>query len=335
VLSGFKPVVVAIVVEAVLKIGGRALKRQAHFILAAGAFVAIYFLRVPFPLIVLAAALIGLVGVRLWPDVFSPNKDVITKVDNETERERPVANEVSCVIDDNAPPPSHTVPSRSHTIRVLAIGLTLWALPLIGIGLWRGWDSLHVQEYRFFTQAALITFGGAYAVLAYVTQAAAGTYGWMTQAQAVDGLALAETTPGPLIMVLQFVGFMAAWNNPQGMPQTTSAVTGALITTYVTFLPCFLFIFLGAPYIEVLRGNKNLTGALNAVTAAVVGVILNLALVFGAAVIWQQGLRGGTDWFALMISIAAFFALYKFKADVLWVVLTGGLIGLLRVLLLS
>jgi chromate transporter len=192
-----------------------------------------------------------------------------------------------------------------------------------------------VQEYRFFTQAALITFGGAYAVLAYVTQAAAGSYGWMTQAQAVDGLALAETTPGPLIMVLQFVGFMAAWNNPQGMPQTTSAVTGALITTYVTFLPCFLFIFLGAPYIEVLRGNKNLTGALNAVTAAVVGVILNLALVFGAAVIWQQGLRGGTDWFALMISIAAFFALYKFKADVLWVVLTGGLIGLLRVLLLS
>jgi len=211
--------------------------------------------------------------------------------------------------------------------------LTLWTLPLLGLGAWRGWDSLHVQEYRFFTQAALVTFGGAYAVLAYVTQAAAGSYGWMTHVQAVDGLALAETTPGPLIMVLQFIGFMAGWNNPQGMTQTASAVTGALITTYVTFLPCFFFIFLGAPYIEVLRGNKNLTGALTGVTAAVVGVILNLALVFGAAVIWPHGFTGGTDWFAAAMGAAAFVALYRFKAAVLWVVLTGGLIGLGRVLL--
>jgi chromate transporter len=218
---------------------------------------------------------------------------------------------------------------------VIALGLTLWTLPLLALGAWRGWGSLHVQEYRFFTQAALVTFGGAYAVLAYVTQAAAGSYGWMTRVQAVDGLALAETTPGPLIMVLQFVGFMAGWNNPQGMTQTASAVTGALITTYVTFLPCFIFIFLGAPYIEALRGNKNLTGALTGVTAAVVGVILNLALVFGAAVIWPHGYGGGTNWFAAAMSIAAFIALYRFKADVLWVVLTGGLIGLGRTLLLK
>ena len=170
-------------------------------------------------------------------------------------------------------------------------------------------------------------------MLAYVTQAAVGSYGWLTHAQAVDGLALAETTPGPLIMVLQFIGFMAAWNNAQGMNQTASAITGALVTTYATFLPCFIFIFLGAPYIEVLRGNKNLTGALSGVTASVVGVVLNLALVFGAAVIWPQGLVGGTDWFAATMTLIAFVALYRFKADVLWVVLTGGIIGLLRVLL--
>jgi chromate transporter len=150
----------------------------------------------------------------------------------------------------------------------------------------------------------------------------------------VDGLALAETTPGPLIMVLQFVGFMAGWNNPQGMSQTWSAVIGAIVTTYVTFLPSFLFIFLGAPYIELLRGNRNLTGALAGVTAAIVGVILNLALVFGAAVIWPNGLSGGTNWFAGLMSVVAFIALYRFRADVLWVVLSGGLVGLARTLLL-
>jgi chromate transporter len=333
VLSGFKPVVVAIVVEAVLKIGGRALKRRAHFLIAAAAFVSIYFFHVPFPLIVLAAGLTGLLGARLWPGVFAAAKPKTKEADKKTEGEGGAAETLPLVIDDHAPPPPHTLPSHGRTLRIFALGLSLWALPLAVIVAWRGWGSLHAQEYRFFTQAALVTFGGAYAVLAYVTQAAAGSFGWMTKVQAVDGLALAETTPGPLIMVLQFVGFMAAWNNPQGMGQTASAVTGALITTYVTFLPCFLFIFLGAPYIEKLRGNKNLTGALTGVTAAVVGVVLNLALVFGAAVIWPHGLAGGADWFAAALSAAAFVALYKFKADVLWVVLTGGLVGLVRTIL--
>ncbi len=187
-----------------------------------------------------------------------------------------------------------------------------------------------MQEYRYFTQAAFVTFGGAYAVLAYVTQAAAGSFGWLTKTQAVDGLALAETTPGPLIMVLQFIGFMAAWNNPGDMDRTTSAIVGALITTYVTFLPSFLFIFVGAPYIEVLRGNKNLTGALSGVTAAVVGVVLNLALVFGAAVILPNGLDGSIDWISAVMSFAALVALHKFKADVLVIVLMGGLAGLAR-----
>ncbi|MBA4124364.1 MAG: chromate efflux transporter [Acidobacteria bacterium] len=331
VLSGFKPIVVAIVVEAVIKIGGKALKRRSHFVIAAAAFVSIYFLHVPFPLIVLAAAAIGLLGARLMPGVFAaPPK--IKEPDKKTEGDGEINNTVPLVIDDNAPPPSHTLPNRSRTFKILAVGLALWILPFFLVGLWRGWDSLHAQEYRYFTQAALVTFGGAYAVLAYVTQAAAGSFGWITKTQAVDGLALAETTPGPLIMVLQFIGFMAAWNNPGDMNQTTSAITGALITTYVTFLPCFLFIFIGAPYIEVLRGNKNLTGALSGVTAAIVGVILNLALVFGAAVIFPNGLTDNLDWFAAAMSVAAFVALYRFKADVLFVVLAGGLIGLLRMI---
>jgi chromate transporter len=235
------------------------------------------------------------------------------------------------VIADDAPPPAHTLPSSARTLKILLTGIVLWAVPFVAIISWGGWGSLHAEEYRFFTQAALVTFGGAYAVLAYVTQAAVGSYNWLTPAQAVDGLALAETTPGPLIMVLQFVGFMAGWNHPpQGLDQTTSAIAGALVTTYATFLPCFIFIFLGAPYIEILRGNKNLTGALSGITAAVVGVILNLALVFGAAVIWPQGFPGGTNWFAAIVSIAAFVALYRLKLDVLWVVLAGGVLGFLH-----
>src|SRR5215216_6345553 len=329
VLSGFKPVVVAIVVEAVLKIGGRALKRRAHFLIAAAAFVGIYFLHVPFPLIVLAAALVGLAGVRFWPRTFTA-KPITKEADTKTEGDPGV---VPLVIDDHAPLPAHTLPSRARALKILALGLILWLLPLAALVAWRGWGSLHAQEYRFFTQAALVTFGGAYAVLAYVTQATAGSYGWITHTQAVDGLALAETTPGPLIMILQFVGFMAGWNNPQGLDQTISAVLGALVTTYATFLPCFLLIFLGAPYIEVLRGNKNLTGALSGVTASVVGVVLNLALVFGAAVIWPRGVAQGPHWFSLLMGIGSFVALYRFKADVLWVVLAGGLIGLAWTLL--
>jgi chromate transporter len=323
-LDGFKPVVVAIVVEAIMKIGRRALKRPAHFVIAAAAFIAIYLLHIPFPVIVLAAALIGLAGARLAPEAFAADSTE-KRSSNQT---RPVM-----AIDDHAPPPPHTLPSRTRAMKTLATGLILWALPFAALIAWRGWGSLHVHEYLFFTQAALITFGGAYAVLAFVTQAAVGAYGWITQAQAIDGLALAETTPGPLIMVLQFIGFMAAWNHPEGMSQTASAVTGALVTTWTTFLPSFLFILLGAPYIELLRGNRNLTSALSGITAAVVGVILNLALVFGAAVIWPQGLAGGTNSFAVITSIAALVALYRFKADVLWVVIVGGLVGLARALL--
>ena len=335
-LAGFKPIVVAIVVEAVLKIGGKSLKRAAHFVIAALAFISIYFLQVPFPLIVLTAALVGLAGVRFFPEHFSapPKNNKETAQKNEAAAQCADSGAMPLVISDDAsaPPPEHTIPNRARIFKILAVGFALWLVPFVLLGLWQGWNSLHAREYIFFTQAALVTFGGAYAVLAYVAQQAAGDFGWITKSQAVDGLALAETTPGPLIMVLQFIGFMAAWNNPVGgMSPAQSAVIGALVTTYVTFLPSFLFIFLGAPYIEALRGSRNLTGALSGVTAAVVGVILNLALVFGAAVVFPGGfLSGETDWFAAALSVAAFVALYKFKADVLLVVLAGGLIGLLR-----
>ncbi|HEV3471043.1 MAG TPA: chromate efflux transporter [Pyrinomonadaceae bacterium] len=338
-LAGFKPVVVAIVVEAVLRIGKRALRGRAHAAIAAAAFVAIYVMRVPFPVIVLGAGLVGFLGARLWPaaltaegaggGVSGAGKDEPVSPTPDTRHPSPF------VIDDHGPPPAHTLPSRRRALRVVAVGLVLWLVPLAGLLAWRGWGGLHAQEYFFFTQAALVTFGGAYAVLAYVTQAVTGAaFNWLTPAQAVDGLALAETTPGPLIMVLQFVGFMAAWNNPApGLSREAGAVLGALVTTYVTFLPCFIFIFVGAPYIEVIRGRRGLSGALAGVTAAVVGVILNLALVFGAAVIWPRGWAGGPDWFALVVGAAAFVALYRLKAEVLWVVLAGGLLGLAWTLL--
>ena len=328
VLDGFKPVVVAIVVEALVKIGRRALKREVHYAIAVVAFVAIYFLHVPFPLIVLGAAVIGLAGHLLLPTMFEPPVEKAkTKISDQAE--------LSLVIENEAIQLEHTVPNRARLIKTLAVGVILWVLPFAALVAWRGYGSLHVEEYKFFTVSALVTFGGAYAVLAYVTQAVTtDPYNWITPTQAVDGLALAETTPGPLIMVLQFVGFMAGWNNPiDGMSPLASGIIGALIATYTTFLPSFLFIFLGAPYIEKLRGNRLLTGALSGVTAAVVGVILNLALVFGAAVIFTNLSFANVNWFAALLSLAAFVALFKFKIDVILVILAGGLIGLARVLL--
>ncbi|MBK6751555.1 MAG: chromate efflux transporter [Acidobacteria bacterium] len=325
VLEGFKPVVVAIVVEALFKIGKRAIKRKVHYAIAALAFVSIFFLHTPFPLIVLGAAIVGLIGIRFAPAFFAAPTEK-RKEDTATENDA----ERSLVFCDDAEQVDHTVPNRSRLFKILAVGGLLWILPFAVLIAWRGYGSLHVQEYKFFTVSALVTFGGAYAVLAYVTQAVTtAPYNWITPTQAVDGLALAETTPGPLIMVLQFVGFMAGWNNPvEGLSPLASGIIGALITTYTTFLPSFLFIFLGAPYIEKLRGNMTLSGALSGVTAAVVGVILNLALVFGTAVIFVNGSTDNINWFAAAMSLAAFVALFRFKIDVLWVILSGGLIGL-------
>ncbi len=313
VLAGFKPVVVAIVLEAVFRIGRRTLSSWTHALICVVAFVAIYFFKVPFPAIVLGAGLAGLLLIKSPPD--QPGATPRTDTDSLDAL------------------PEHAVPSMARAARTLAVGLLLWIVPLVALAGWRGWGSLHMSEFKFFTQAALVTFGGAYAVLTYVSQAAVTSYGWLTQAQMVDGLALAETTPGPLIMVLQFVGFVAAWNHPEGLPPAQSAAMGALVTTYATFLPCFLFIFLGAPYVEILRRNRPLNRALSGITASVVGVVLNLGVVFATAVIWPRGLAGSADGFAALTGIAALCVLIFVKADVVWVVLAGGLLGLARALL--
>lgn len=297
VLNGFKPVVVAIVVEAVLKIGKRSVKTLVHLLIALLSFVAVQFLHVPFPLIVVAALIFGL----FW----SRRASSETKVDTVPERR------------------------RGYLVKVVAACTVLWIVPLLVVSTIFGLGNIATNLYLFFTQAAFVTFGGAYAVLAYVNQAAVAA-GWITAQQAVDGLALAETTPGPLIMVLQFIGFMTGWQNAGGVDQTSFAIICAVIVTFVTFLPSFLFVFCGAPYVERLQGNKRLSGALGFVTSAVVGVILNLSIVFGSAVFYGSE---GLNLFGILLAAVAFAALYFFKVDVLLVVLAGGLIGLGKYLL--
>ena len=301
VLDGFKAVVVAIVVEAVLKIAKKAFKTRWHVLISILSFAAIYFFRVPFPLIVLGAAVLGILSPK--SKVQSPKSEEAITNNNE----QPATN-------------------KFHFVKVFSTCFALWLLPFSLLILFVGFDNLLIKTYLFFSQAAFVTFGGAYAVLAYVNQAVVSA-GWITAVQSVDGLALAETTPGPLIMVLQFVGFMTGWNNPTLANQPFSAIISGLLATYATFLPSFFFIFAGAPYIEKLRHNTKLNAALLGVTAAVVGVILNLALTFGAAVVFPN-LQ--IDFFALILAISSFVALYFFKADVLLVVIGGGLCGLAK-----
>jgi chromate transporter len=226
------------------------------------------------------------------------------------------------------PIPNPQPPTSNPLLKIIAVCFALWLIPFAILLFAYGYENLSVQFYLFFTQSAFVTFGGAYAVLAYINQAVVAN-GWVTVTQTVDGLALAETTPGPLIMVLQFIGFMAGWN---ATSSTAFAVLCAVLTTYVTFLPSFLFIFAGANYIEKLRTNQNLTTALSFVTASVCGVILNLAITFGATVIYHQA---HFDWFALVLAIASFIALYFFKIDVLLIVILGGLWGLAKYFLVG
>lgn len=262
---GLKPAVMAVVIEAVLKIGRRVLKNGTMVAIAACAFVAIFFLEVPFPLIVLAAGAVGFLGGRLRPERFV----VLLPGSKDT-------GDVALT--------DHAVTSRRPTLaralRVAAVWLALWFGPLLGLVIWAGPVNVFVQEGVFFSKAAVVTFGGAYSVLAYVAQQAVDVYGWLQPGEMLDGLGMAETTPGPLIQVVQFVGYMGAYRNPAPLSPVAAGILGSLVTTWVTFVPCFLWIFLGAPYIEYLRGRKLLTAALSAITAAVVGVILNLATWF-------------------------------------------------------
>jgi chromate transporter len=313
---GLKPAVMGIVAFAVLRIGKKALKNAVMWTVAAAAFVGIYFFHVPFPLIVLTAGVLGLVGGKFFLAKF------YVAGGHGGAKAKPV---VAAVIDDHTVTSAEHRPTLGGALRTIATGLTCWALPLLAIGLWLGPQHVLFAQGIFFSKAAVVTFGGAYAVLPYVAQQAVDTHGWLTAAQMLDGLGLAETTPGPLILVLQYVGFLGAWGEPAPFTPLTAATLGAGITLWCTFVPSFLFVFLGAPYIEALRGQKLITCALSTITAAVVGVVLNLAVWFALGVLFPRG--GTVDWFAVVVSIGVFVGLLRCKWEVVPVILGCAVLG--------
>jgi chromate transporter len=312
---GLQPAVIAIVLAATLRIGQRALNTPLAWTLAVAAFAALFFLKAPFPLVIASAAAAGLAHARLFPQTLTHSKPTLFPATQA------VVSDVEMMAD-------HARLSWTRAAKVLIISLVIWWLPVMAAGLWQGWHSVLPQQAFFFSKAAIVTFGGAYAVLPYVGQQAIEQYQWLSPNQMLDGLALAETTPGPLIMVLQFVGFLGGWNHPGALPPLTAATLCAAMTTWTTFVPCFLWIFLGAPYIERLRNAPWINHALSAVTAAVVGVILNLALWFALHVFAPS--PGGFDWIALAAAAAAFFAMQRFKIGIIPIVLAGAIFGLLQ-----
>jgi chromate transporter len=333
---GLKAAVLAVVVEAVLRIGRRALKNGLLAGIAATAFVAIFAFGVSFPLIVLGAALLGMLGRWILPAYFPDPTTGDAHDDAHYLVDRALARGEL----------AHTRPSKRRALLVLAVSLGLWWLPVLAVITWLGRDSVLAQQGLFFSQTAMVTFGGAYAVLAYVAQRAVEGYGWLTPGQMLDGLALAETTPGPLIMVVQFVAFQAAYQHQLGMSPLLAGVLGSLLATWVTFVPCFLWIFLGAPYIEALRSNRALHSALSAITAAVVGVILNLSVWFTLHTVFQQVDRHDIGWLrldvpvwaslepaAFVLAAMALVAMLRFRLPMAWTLLASAIAGALWTLL--
>ena len=324
---GIKPAVTAIVVQAAHRIGSRALKNNALWAIAAASFVAIFALNVSFPFIVLGAALIGFFGGRIAPEIFKVGGG------------HGIAKESFGValIDDNTPTPAHAVFSLSRLIQVLAIGAMLWVIPMGLLVIRFGWEHTLTQMSWFFTKAALLTFGGAYAVLPYVYQGAVVQFGWATATQMIDGLALGESTPGPLIMVVAFVGFIGGYFKEFFGPESLflAGAVAATVVTWFTFLPSFIFILAGGPFIESTHNDLKFTAPLTAITAAVVGVILNLALFFGYHVLWPQGFSGAFDWPSAVLALAAAVALFKYKRNVIHVIAVSGLLGVCIRLLLA
>jgi chromate transporter len=317
-LYGIQPVVIAIVLEAVLRIGKRTINHRVLVAFAVLAFVALYFLSVPFPLVVLAAALGGLLLSRAVPEAFQGGGHGSSQ-EEESALERAASN---------------GRPSMLRNLRLLGTFVLLWAVPFGILYLWRGGEDVLVKEALFFTGAAFLTFGGAYSVLSYVADVAVNDYGWLTADQMVQGLGLAESTPGPLIMVTQYVGFIGAFNDPGPFSPLLYGTLGALITTYATFLPCFLFIFLLAPYIELLANERRLRAILIGVTAAVVGVIANLAVYFATQVLFPGGISlAGLDIFALLVAVVSFVVLQRYKVPIYLMVPVGGVLGMAWTLL--
>lgn len=331
---GLKPAVLAIVLEAVIRIGRRALKNEVMVTLSVLAFIGIFFLNIPFPYIVLGAGLVGYIGGKVWLEKF----DVIK------QREVGEEEEEGFVITDAVAQSQR--PSRRYALQVILIGGLIWSVPFIVSGFMFGRDHVFFEESLFFSQTAVVTFGGAYAVLAYMAQQAVEVFGWLQHGEMLDGLGMAETTPGPLVQVVQFVGFMGAYRNPAPFTPMQAGIIGSVITTWVTFVPCFIWIFLGAPFIEYWRGNKSLTTALSAITAAVVGVIMNLAVWFALQTLFgtvHERFFGPIRLFvpewatldvvALLIAISAFIAMFRFKLSMLVTLAGSALIGIAYYLL--
>ncbi|WP_416224198.1 chromate efflux transporter [Thiohalophilus sp.] len=326
VLYGVKPAVTAIVVFAAYRIGTRALKNNALYAIAVLAFIAIFVLNVPFPYIVIGAGIIGYVGFRFAPDKFNSKGH-----GGEAGHSYGPA-----IIDDHTPVPEHARFKWRRVVVIVLVGLVLWAAVMLGLLATYGWQGTLTQMGWFFTKAALVTFGGAYAVLPYVYQGGVEQYAWLNATQMIDGLALGESTPGPLIMIVAFVGFVGGWTKgifgPELLPLAGAA--GASIATLFTFLPSFLFILLGGPFVESTRHDIKFTGPLTGITAAVVGVILNLAMFFAYHVLWPQGFEGTFDWFSALLGLAAFVALFRFKIGILPVIAASAIIGMGYTLLL-
>jgi len=319
---GLKAAVLAVVLQAVVRIGSRALKNRIMIALAAAAFVAIFFFSVPFPIIVLMAGVVGFFAGRAGVPAFQ-----VGGGHGPPEGGKEVADAEALLGEEL---PEHARPTVARALQVSGICLALWLVPVEVLLATLGLDNVFSQIATFFSTMAVVTFGGAYAVLAYVAQQAVENYAWLQPGEMLDGLGMAETTPGPLIMVLQFVGFMGAFRDPGSLSPLTAGVLGGLLATWVTFVPCFLFIFLGAPFIEVLRGNQALHGALSAITAAVVGVVLNLAIWFAMHTVFRETrpVRGfgfsfdapvlaSIDLWALLLSAAAVIAMFRFKAGMI------------------
>ena len=330
ILYGIKPAVTAIVVFAAYRIGSRALKNATLWSIAAAAFIAIFAFDVPFPYIVLSAGVIGFIGGRIAPGLFATGGGY-----GAADKSYGAA-----IIDDHTPTPQHALFTWGRFTRVMIVSLALWAA-VIGVlcGLY-GWNGTLTQMGWFFTKAALLTFGGAYAVLPYVYQGGVEQYQWLTATQMIDGLALGETTPGPLIMVVTFIGFVGGWTKQLFGPESLVFAGGvaAVVVTYFTFLPSFVFIFLGAPLIETTHGNLKFTAPLTGITAAVVGVILNLAVFFAWHVLWPHATRealfaGGFEWLSAVIGVAAFTALWRYKIGIIPVIAACSAVGLAYTLL--
>ncbi|RIZ65866.1 MAG: chromate efflux transporter [Methylococcales bacterium] len=323
VLYGIKPAVTAIVLFAAYRIGSRALKNSLLGSLAALAFFASFVLHVEFPLIVLIAASLGVLGGRIAPDKFAMGG-------GHSSAKKSFG---PALIDDDSPIPEHAKFRWSRLFKIIAVGLFLWASVMTYLTNQYGWNGALTQMGWFFTKAALLTFGGAYAVLPYVYQGAVEHYQWLTATQMIDGLALGETTPGPLIMIVTFVGFLAGWGQ---LPLATATplmcgIAGALVVTYFTFLPSFLFILAGGPLVESTRNNLKFTAPLTAITAAIVGVIVNLAVFFAWHVFWPQGDISSFDLIAALIGIGAMLALFRYKIGIITVIVACGSAGLLLV----